>query len=273
MRSPNTWIASLAAQVCLALLGAGLCSGRAEALTIRACSDQSDWSPLIFVDGGTVRGMHVDLIHRALTGLGHDLVIQPMPWMRCLLEAERGTVDAVATAVFNRRRALYLRYPADATETSLSRWAVAHVDDVLVTFVAGDYRFDGDLARLPQPVRAPRGWDIGDYLSAAGVAVDASAPNDDANLAKLLRDRTGSVAAVRDTVLRVLQRPPFAGQLLIHERALRSKSYFLPFSKRSRIDAATIQAIWNEIARLRDDPELQAELRAEYAQLEHRPSQ
>jgi len=262
MRLLDTW----RRRILPALFGLAALAGTRDsaAAVIRLCCDQAAWYPLTYVEAGTARGIHIDLIRRAVENLGHRLQVLPMPWVRCLLVAEAGGVDGVATASYSAQRARFLRYPADASNEALSRWAVAEVEDRIVTPAGQPFEFDGDLSRLPQPVRVPRGWTVGEFLAAAGVSVDANAPSDEANLAKLLRDGSGSAIAVQDTLAILLQRPAFAGRLHVSARPLRSQSYFLPFARRSALSEVMIQAIWDEIRRLREDPVVMAELRAAY---------
>jgi polar amino acid transport system substrate-binding protein len=238
--------------------------GTVAAATLKVCVDQADWHPFVFQRDGAIAGIHVDLIERAATTLGHRVEFQASPWVRCLLDAEGGTVDAVATAVYSAERARYLRYPADAPYADRSQWAVAQIDDVIVTLTAAGYRYTGDPATLPQPVRAPRGWAVVDFLQRHGVEVDAGAATDADNLTKLLRDGNGSVVAISESVQVALRRPEFDGRFDVSPQPLRTQSYFLPVARASRLSDAAVQAIWDELARLRADQAVMAELRARY---------
>lgn len=219
---------------------------------LRICVDQAPWPPFIEVDAQGARGSHVEIIRRAVQASGGEAQFLPMPWLRCLLEAREGTVDAVATLIHSDERARFLQFPADAAqEHATSRWSVGDIDDVVVTLAASGYEFDGDLSRLPTPVRVPRGWGIGPFLRKAGVTVDDGAPSDEANIVKLLRDGRGSVVALAESMQRVLAQSSAAGRLKVSPRPLRSKSFFLAFSRAAGVAEARRLAIWESIARER----------------------
>jgi hypothetical protein len=64
-------------------------------------------------------GLHIDIINTALTNLGHTVTFRPLPWKRCLDEAEKGLVDGVATASYKDARAKF--YIIQRTQRAVSK--------------------------------------------------------------------------------------------------------------------------------------------------------
>lgn len=213
------------------------------------CLDQADWEPYIHFREGEATGTHVALMQAAASDIGVALEFRVAPWVRCLLQAELGEVDAIASLVFNAQRGQLFEFPPEASR-SPSPFALDEIDDVVVSLRDSGYQFNGDLASLPAPVRVPRGWAIGPFLVQQGVAVDDGAPTDRANLLKLLRDRRGSVVATRQSAERELASGTFAA-LQISQRPIRTLSYFVAFSRRSENAAPLRQAFWQALARRR----------------------
>lgn len=240
----------LGAAVVLATLLATLSPRIATAAGVwTVCLDQADWEPYILFRDGQAAGTHVALMRSAAADVGVTLEFRAAPWVRCLLQAELGEVDAIASLVFNGARGELFEFPPEASR-SPSPYAIDEIDDVVVTLRDGGYEFDGDLASLPAPVRVPRGWAIGPFLSQQGVTVDDGAPTDRANLLKLLRDRRGTVVATRQSAERELASKTFA-TLSISQRPIRTLSYFVAFSRRSENAVPVRQAFWQALARRR----------------------
>lgn len=244
----------------VACLSCGNIATAAASTRVRICFAE-DVTALTYLRDGEIRGLHGALIDHALRRLDFGVDWVPMPWSRCLLEAQAGRIDAIATASYTAERAQFLRFPEDADARVDSRWAVAHTRDVVVTAAASQFQFDGQLSGLPTPVRAPRGWAVTAYLRERGVMVDAGAPNDESNLLKLLRDQTGCVIAIEESVYLLQQQLPMARTLRVDPRPLRTKSYFLPFSRRSPLPGDTVQAIWDTIETLRNDTTVMEQIR------------
>lgn len=240
----------LAVLASVALLLPGFAPAAPERATWSVCLDQTDWPPHIeFVDG-KARGHHITLMRDAATEIGVALDFRAMPWVRCQLQAELGEVDAIATLVHSAQRTDVFEFPPGAGEGP-NRFAVDEIDDAVVTLAAARFEYRGNLDALPRPVRVPRGWEIGRYLREQGLSVDDGAPSDRANLIKLLRDRKGSVIATRESAEREIGASPALEVLHISREPVRRLSYYLAFSKRTRIPGAQRQAMWNAIARQR----------------------
>lgn len=237
-------------------------TSRAE--TVKICSDLNFWYPFTMVEDGKAVGIHIDIVNEALSNLGMNAKFRPLPWKRCLNEAKVGSVDAIATASYKTDRAEYLHYPEDASTATKSKFRVAQVEYVVVTTADNPYEFNGDIHSLPEPVRAPRGWSIVSDLTNQGINVDSQAAGDEVNIKKLLRQGKGSLVTIPDVVQELEKRPEYQGKLKVSSTPIKSKSYFLPFSKKTKISKEHIEKIWAEIAKIRDNPEKMAAIASKY---------
>ncbi len=237
---------------------------------LQLCSDINLWFPFTFVEDRQVRGLHVDIVSTALDQLGWQAQFTPMPWKRCLQEAEQGRIDAIVTASYQAQRARYLFFPADAAHATRSHWRVTQVEYVLVTLRDSSYQFNGDLRDIPQPARAPYGYSIADDLAAAGLRLDL-APGDENNFRKLLRDRSGVVVTIPEMADLLMQQQEFARKLKRLPQPIKSKSYFLSFSRAGRLDAEQRQAIWDQIVAVREDRVLMSRFSQAYSSRQRPP--
>ncbi len=232
--------------------------------TITVCSDNNFWYPFTMVEDGKAVGVHVEIISRALSNLGYDVEFKPLPWRRCLLQGKSGVVDAVATASYKPDRAEYLQYPDDAATAKTSVHRVTQVEYVVVTNAHDAYEYQGDIKTIPMPVRAPRGYSIVSDLKAQGLKVDSRSAGDEANLQKLLREQNGSIVTIPEVIRQLEQRSDYKGKVNISTRPVKSKSYFLPFSKKSKLSQVQVAAIWAEVSKIREDHALVAEIVSKY---------
>lgn len=234
------------------------CPILASAKDITICTDNNFWYPFTFVKDGNAAGLHVDIVHEALKNLGYQVTFKPLPWKRCLGEAEEGKVDAVATASYKDERAVFLYYPSDAKEAKESKWRVTQVAYVVITSKMdkmgqeNTYAFTGDVASIPEPARMPSGYSIIDSLKEKGLKVQTS-HSADANFKKLLRDQSGSIVDLPEVAKFYSTKPAFKGKLVIHPQPIKSKSYYLPFTKKGQFSTDEAQKVWDEIANVREN--------------------
>lgn len=261
----NTWDRIMKPGIKAVICSLGLVMGvQANAETITVCSDNNFWYPFTLTENGKAAGLHIDIINTALTNLGHTVKFRPLPWKRCLDEAKNGQVDGVATASYKDKRAEFLRYPDDAATSKVGEFRVSQVEYVIVTASSSPYEFDGNVASLPQPVRAPRGYSVVDDLQKEGVKVDSEARGDENNVKKLLRAGKGVVVTIPEVIKALEKKPSYQGKLKISAIPLKSKSYYLPFSHKSKLSEEKIAAIWNEIVKIRDDETKMAAMASKY---------
>lgn len=231
---------------------------------VRICSDRGLWYPFMMTERGEAKGMHIDIIRMAMKNMDVKLEITPLPWSRCLRDAQKGRYDGVATASYKDERAEFLIYPPDAKTAVKSQFRVSQVEYVVVTMADNPYEYDGELKSIPQPVRTPKGYSIAEDLEKEGLFVSSTALGDKQTLQNLLRDNKGSVVTIPNVIQHLSKTPAFSGKLKISKTPIKSKSYFLAFAKQSRLTVDEMNQIWSEIARIREDNAIMTEIAEKY---------
>ncbi len=232
--------------------------------TVNICIDEAFWYPFTMVKEGRPSGIHVDLATTAIRDTGLNAQFYAMPWKRCLRENQHGRMDAVVSASYKEERAAYLHFPEGAEEATKSPLRIMQIEYVVVTLNQTGYEFTGDITSLPQPVRVPAGYSLADDFRKKGLRVDDSAQTDTANIQKLVRDGDGSVVLIPELASLLDARVANQGKLNISATPIRSKSYYIAFSKQSALTQADRDAIWRRIAELRDNSSYIKELTAKY---------
>lgn len=238
------------------------------ATPLSVCTDTNFWYPFTFVKDKQAAGLHIDIIHRALTNLGYAPSYHPLPWQQCLSEVKAGHFDAVATVSYTADRS-YILYPAKANTDKKSPFRVTQVEYKVITATENNqgekntYIFNGDLKTIPNPVRLPRGYSIRENLEIAGLQVEEN-PNSLDSFEKLIQEKTGSVIDLEDMVNYLGKQPKFQYKLTVSPDPLFSRSYYLGFSKQSKINEEEANKIWQEIAKVRENPKLMAEFLKKY---------
>lgn len=216
-----------------------------------SCSDRY-WYPFLYTQEDRVKGILYDIVNKAFESLGIETYVEPVPYKRALVYAQKGKVDALFGIGFRAELSRYLDYPPAAGSDVESQWRILQVDYVVVTFIENDYEFEGDLRSLPVPVRIPQGAPIIDKLDNAGIR-SQELRRSMQNFLQLIRDKKGVVIATSVTSEIIARDPRFEGKIKIHATPIASHSCHLAFSKKSRFSASEKERIWKEMARWRDD--------------------
>lgn len=222
----------------------------AETLSLN-CSDRY-WYPFMFSEHDRVKGILYDIVHQAMESLGIEAKIEPVPYKRAIVNARRGRTDGIIAVAYRSEFTEFLWYPPGADESMESPWRILQVDYVVVTVSGTDYEFEGDIGSLPSPVRVLQGTPIIDRLVRAGLDVQ-EAREDIQNFLKLIRDKDGAIVTTSVAAETMNRDQRFRGRIRIHATPVASHSYFLAFSKGSRIPRKKAEKLWKEIVRWRDD--------------------
>jgi len=218
--------------------------------TLKLCVADSTWFPFIIIQKDIISGVYIDILNKASEPLAYKIKVDSIPWKRCLHLTKTGQYDGIAGVSYQQSRAEYLSYPKNINTSNSSKYQLSQVDYVIVTHARTKFSFSGDVQQLPTPIRSPLGFSIGKELEALGLKVDNAALNDEANLKKLLRDQKGSAILIREMADLLVNNNP---ELNIHPRPLKSKSYFLAFSKKAKLSQNEQMKIWKKIKRVRKD--------------------
>lgn len=234
------------------------------ALILNICIDTAYWYPFTYSENKQAKGIHVDIVKEAAKALDQQVRFVALPWKRCLLENKSGHIGAVVSASYKAERAEFLYFPDDAATNSKSDFRLMQVEYNLVTLEEQDFEFTGDLALIPEPVRIPLGYSIAQEMKEAGLWVDDAALNDQSNIQKLIRDKIGSVIVIPELARHLSELYGDQTHLKISQKPIRSKSYFIAFSKNTLLNEEQRQAFWEEIRRIRNDERLMATFNQRY---------
>jgi len=230
----------------LILLSVFLWTGTLQAQAIKIAVDKNMWYPYTYVEDGTVKGLHIDIIKKALKILGYTPEFTPLPWKRCLRTTKNGKYDAVVSASYKSERAKYLYYPKGASSTKKSMYHITQVQYSVITNKHDSFEFDGDVKKLPNDVMAPLGYSIVDDLRKQGVIVVETSSDID-SFRKLLLAKKGCIVTLPQIANMLMQQSTYADKYYISKKNYKSKPYFIAFSKKTNISKEQREQIWNEI--------------------------
>ncbi len=180
--------------------------------------------------------------------------LRPLPWMRCLILASRGDVDAILGASHTPERALDLVYPRDAQ---------GRPDESRRLFAQG-YRLlrrQGDAAdtdgrrfvNLAGPIGVERGHSSASFARDGGADVDDNHPDVTAMVAKLRNGRLGGVLVAEPQYASLRGRPGALDGVEAAPTVIQPRGYFLVFSSSfAQREPRLVEQIWNEAVRQRD---------------------
>jgi hypothetical protein len=258
MKSRNIILrASLVACLASIIVTTSVAIAREPRKKVRVCVGDEYWYPFSYVEDGVLKGVHLDLATMALNAAGFEPEFTAMPWARCAdHESKNGTMDVPLSAGWREDRTAYLIYPPGAETDGpkcRSKYALMCNGHVVVVPAVSKFKFDGDLAKVPQPIRIVHGYTQVKEYQARGVQVDTG-PNDESNLRKMLRDGTGSVLILIQSAQQFSATPELKNKFRIIENYADSGDSFMPFSKKGSVTESDANRVWEEIAKLRKYP-------------------
>ncbi|GAB3741129.1 hypothetical protein GCM10028794_26530 [Silanimonas algicola] len=211
-------------------------------------------------DGGHFSLQLMRAVARAIPSWRFEL--RPLPWMRCLVLASRGDVDAILGASFTPERAVDLVYPRDARgEPDESRRLFAQGYRLL--------RRRGDAAdtdgrrfvHLTGPVGVERGHSSATFARDGGAQTDENHPDVTAMLAKLRSGRLGGVLVAEPQYAALRGRPGVLDGVEAAPTVMQPRGYFLVFSSSfAKREPVFVEQLWDEAVRQRDTPIIRHEI-------------
>ena len=224
---------------------------------IKICLDNNDWVPFIYQEDGVTTGQHIKLIRQSLEHTGIPYRFYPVPWKRCLKGLEKGSFDAVATASYSLEREKFLHFPKDSQLQVDPSKSVGLVEYIIATHTENDFIFDSDWGSIPKPIRVPRGYSIANDIRAKKLPVDDSAINDEQNLKRLIREKTGSVITLSSVIERFNTQNPNLDLIQYQKEPLKSKMYYFAFSRKGKVNKSDSEVIWQMLAALNNKDRLE----------------
>jgi ABC-type amino acid transport substrate-binding protein len=244
----------------LVLLAAVLFSAGAEARPLRICFAAREFLP---VSSPRFEAPGQYLARRAIESRGGQAIFTALPWPRCATGVRTGQFDAALGAVVTDSFLPYMRFPMARQRPDISK-SLGDIVFVAIRPVGGSANWDGArFENLTHPVLYnPAARSTFDKLAALGVPRDGGSPQEVRMMTMLLAGRADIAIAREDTAVPLLETPPFRGRIEMLPRPFLDTPSYLAFGKSFHEEnAAFDQAVWNEIARLRKEPDWEEKAR------------
>lgn len=169
----------------------------AERVTLRLAYEDRELFPYYLGAGPSIPeqpGLSIEMVRLLATQIPElDIVLQRMPWRRCLNNLQSGDADALIASYSDERRSIGL-YPMRSGKLDDG----ARIDTRRYFFYVrrgSAVTWDGHkLSGSERPIGAPNGYSIVDDLKRSGHSVEES-PSTLNDLSKLVLGRVGAVAA------------------------------------------------------------------------------
>ncbi len=229
-------------------------SDPADPTVLQLCAEDEDSYPWLLRDRSGLNMLMMRLLGQRL---GLRLEVTLLPWRRCLLSLQEGSVDGAFKASFQPERLKIGRYPMRGDQVDVDR-AMLEESYHLYRLKGSAVNWNGrQIEQLDGAVGAQAGFSIVAWLRQQQLPVEASAKAPDAIFAMLQRGRLGAAALQTSQGDYALSRnPQFAALIERQGPPLVSKPYYLmlshAFVKRSPVLA---ERIWDGVAAVRESAE------------------
>ncbi|WGL58772.1 hypothetical protein QEJ31_09565 [Pigmentibacter sp. JX0631] len=225
---------------------------------IKICADENEQIPYIIISEGSLKGIEIEIIDEALKDPilkeKYKYEIDVMPWARCLDSAKKGIYDGTINASYTEERAEFLNYPPQSGKNEKkpcsSDYKLYCGGYLVITQRNEKYEFDGNKKNLPIPVRVSRGYSVFKELEEIYKENLDIGKSDIVNVQKMLRDKIGSVVAYIAFQNKINKIKNVKNKVKVNEVPYVMKSYFIPFSKESKIPKQDIDKIWENIKKI-----------------------
>jgi polar amino acid transport system substrate-binding protein len=220
----------------------------AGARTIKLCLAEREFLPVSSPDF-EAPGQY--LARLAIEHQGDQATFTALPWRRCVAEVKSKLYDGAIGVVPTQTFLDDMRFPQAGDELDVSK-SLGDMVFVALRSVSGNTVWDGrHFQHLSRPVLYnPAAQAIEDKLNKLGVTKDGSTPEEERMMSMLLVGRADIAIGREDAVLDLLDRAPFRDNIEILPRPFLDSPTYLAFRKDE--DRTYVEAVWNEIAHLRE---------------------
>jgi polar amino acid transport system substrate-binding protein len=240
---------------------------------LNLCVNDTELIPFVIFDKNEITGIRVDIIKEIIknlhTKLNINFNINPMPWSRCLKMAEKGEIDAPIDVSYNDERSQYLDFPPDSGPNEKkacgSEFKLACSGYFVITLKSNKFKYNGKPSELPVPVRVTRGYSIVAELEKLFPNNLIISKSDSINVDKLISDKKGSVVAYTGYKSTIYSNKSILNQIKIHKTNYSSKSYYIPFSKKSQFSNNEKIMFWNELKNILNNKEIMDNIYKKYS--------
>jgi polar amino acid transport system substrate-binding protein len=241
------------------LLCSLLVSMQASAAELKFCTENEDSYPWILKNR---KGLSIILLDMVEKKINQKILIDAIPWKRCLQELKAGHYDGAVNASFKTDRAEFAVYPmaVDKIDSNkrmlIDSYSLYRLKGSKVEWNGKEFKPDDAI------VGAQTGFSVVDQLKGLKLKVDDSSGSTEINLKKLLLGRVTAVALPTLQGDNVLDKDAEL-QSKIEKIALPliEKPYYLIFSKPFFAqEAALVKKIWDYIESTRESAEYKKQM-------------
>lgn len=252
------------------LLGFALLCASASALAaplvIRVCTDESARLPYTTPKGD---GIVDKLVRQAAAEAGVQLEYFPAPLARCQQEIRAGRADGFpsAPAAKSLLKDGMAAFPLKGGAPDRSR-AVSFMRSVVYRRIGSKVTWDGKrFTGLTTPALVPStSLLMIERLQALGVKVDANSKTQEANFSKLVAGRGDIALGLEPKGASLLAHPEYSSRIEALPVPFTDEPYYFVVGKAFyRQNKQAVEAIWDNIARIRQSPAHQAAIREAFA--------
>lgn len=247
----------------LALAGVGgVRAEEPERPVLRLCVDDSAHAPWRIAESdGRVRnqGLEFDFL-RLLGERGWTLQTRVLPWKRCLADVRVGEVDGVMAIAYTPERGMFMRYPMRSGEPDPER-AVRRVRYVLVVARGTEVQWDGLQLKIPsgRRVGVQAGYSTAALVRELGFDVDEGARSASHLLERLVAAQVQAVVLSQTELnAQLATQPGLRERVRVLDPSLPPRVHYLGLSALfERQRPALAEALWRDVAKVRESPEFQ----------------
>jgi polar amino acid transport system substrate-binding protein len=228
----------------------------AQASDFKVCVDANDWPPYTYA---TREGTLQILVRMAMAEQGGKVYFTALPWRRCEMEVEKGTIDAALGMPPTAASLARFAFPRSGGRPDTAR-SVAVTDIVLLRRAGSPVAWDGQhLSGFVGSVLYPQGYEeIQSRLAELGIPCTDDYHSDEQNLRALLAGRSTVMATYIEQARRLAVDPQYGGRIEILAPPLLRYDYYLAFGLGAYGAATTVvERLWGDLAKIRERPDYQ----------------
>ena len=163
---------------------------------------------------------------------------------------KKGSSDAALTASYKKEREQFLFYPKGSDSENgpcESKFKIQCNEHVIVTLKNDKFVYNGNPKTILQPVRATRGYSVVDDLIKIGIT-PKELNGEENTLKQLVYDGNGSAILTGIIARALIKDKQYKDIIVIQKIPFIKKSYYVPFSKKTKITPEVMNYLWQNIA-------------------------
>ena len=238
-----------------------LMSQASAAHEMRLCQDDVDVFPWHMKSG---EGLSAFMLNEVSKHTGVGIVIESIPWKRCLALVQTGQIDGAIAASFSQERMAIGSYPMNSQKIIDTRRRMSEEAYSLFTLKNNPEQISWNgkqIGKTTKPIAAQLGYSIVKTLQAMDIQVDDSDKRPELLLRKLMLGHVSAAVLNTRQGEYLLKNPVFGEPITQLEPPLVKREGYLLLSHHFvRNNPAQAERIWDEIAIVRESADYQRKM-------------